>query len=72
MTRIPALQYIEQLYPKGELEDATYRFAVDVIDLCNKGASTAWNDLQQIQTVSALALWRRAEVMRWQEKLDEE
>ena len=72
MNRIQALRQIKQLYEKDQLEDATYRFAVDVIDLCNEGASNAWNDLQQIQTVCALAQWRRVQVVRLQEKLDEE
>ncbi len=72
MNQIQALQSIEELYQKGELEDATYRFAVDVIGLCNQAAGTAWENLQLIKTVSALTAWRRAEVMHWQKQLSEE
>ena len=69
MNQIQALQSIEELYQKGELEDATYRFAVDVIEICNQGAGPAWENLQLIKTGTALAAWSRAEVMRWQEQL---
>ena len=72
MNQIQGLHSIEELYKKGALEDATYRFAVDVIDLCDQAAAPAWEELQLIKTVSALTAWRRAEVMRWQEKLSEE
>ena len=72
MYQIQALQSIEELYQKRELEDATYRFAVDVIEICNQGAGPAWENLKLIKTVSALTAWTRAEVMRWQEQLREE
>ena len=69
MNQIQALQSIEERYQKGELEDATYRFAVDVIEICNQGDRRAWENLQLIKTVSALTAWSRAEVMRCQEQL---
>ena len=72
MNQIQGLHSIEELYKKGALEDATYRFAVDVIDLCDQAAAPAWEELQLIKTVSALTAWSRAEVMRWQEQLREE
>ena len=73
MNRSQALQYIEQLFEKGKLEDATYRFALDAVGyICGEASISSNEELQNFQSPEDLAHWRRIDALRWQEELDEE
>ena len=69
MNRSQALQYIEQLWGKGELEEATHRYALIVIDLiCEAGNE----ELLSCHTSEELSTWIRRDALAWQAKLSEE
>ena len=69
MNRSQALQYIEQLSEKGELEEATHRYSLIVIDLiCEAGNE----ELLSCHTPNELANWIRRDALAWQAKLSEE
>ena len=69
MNRSQALQYIKQLWGKGELEEATHRYALIVIDLISDAAS---EELSSFHTPEELSAWIRRDALAWQAKLSEE
>ena len=69
MNRSQALQHIEQLSEKGELEEATHCYALIVVDQISDAAS---EDLLSCHTPSELANWIRSDALAWQAKLSEE
>ncbi len=69
MNRSQALQYIEQLWGKGELEEATHRYALIVVDLVSDAAS---EELLHCHTPEELSAWIRRDALAWQAKLSEE
>ena len=69
MNRSQALQYIEQLSGKGELEEATHRYSQIVIDLiCEAGNE----ELLTCHTPEELSAWIRRDALAWQAKFSEE
>ena len=69
MNRSQALQYIEQLWGKGELEAATHRYALIVVDQISDDAS---EELLHCHTPEELSAWIRRDALAWQSKLSEE
>ena len=69
MNRSQALQYIEQLWGKGELEEATHRYARIVIDQISDAAS---EELLHCHTQEELSACIRRDALAWQTKLREE
>ena len=69
MNRSQALQYIEQLWGKGELEEATHRYALIVIGLLSDAGN---EELLCCQTPEELSAWIRRDALSWQAKLSEE
>ena len=69
MNRSRALQYIEQLWGKGELEEATHRYALIVVDKISVAAS---EELLHCHTPEELSTWIRRDALAWQAKLSEE
>ena len=67
--RSKALQYIEQVSGKGELEEATHRYALIVVDQISDAAS---EELLHFQTPEELSAWIRRDALAWQAKLSEE
>ena len=80
LTLTEAHAQIDDLFDQGELEDATYQCAADVIGLCFEeevgcpiAAASAREEFRAITTADELAAWRRADVKQWQEEdLDEQ
>ena len=68
MNRSQVLQNIEQLWGKGELEEATHCYALIVVDQISDAAS---EDLLSCHTPSELANWIRSDALAWQAKLSE-
>ena len=57
-------------YPKkGELEEATHRYALFIIDLISDDAP---EELLCCQTPEELSVWIRRDALTWQAKLSEE
>ena len=69
MNRSQALEHIEQLSEKGELEEATHRYVLIVIDLISDAAPEA---LMRCHTPEELSNWIRRDALTWQAKLSEE
>ena len=69
MNRLQALQYIEQLSGKGELEEATHRYALIVVDQISDAAS---EELLHCHTSEELSAWIRRDALTWQAKRSEE
>ncbi len=69
MNRSQALQYIEQLLEKGELEEATHRYALIVADLISDAGN---EQLSRCLTPEELSAWIRRDALAWQAKLSEE
>ena len=69
MNRSQALQYIEQLSGKGELEEATHRYALIVVDLISDSGN---EELLRCHTPEELSAWIRRDALAWQAKLSEE
>ena len=69
MNRSQALQYIDQLSEKGELEEATHRYALIVIGLLSDAGN---EELLCCQTPEELSAWIRRDALSWQAKLSEE
>jgi len=69
MNQSQALQSIDQLFEKEELDDATRRCAVIVIDAMSGVAN---QQLLGCHTPDELATWIRRDVLLWQEELSEE
>ena len=69
MNRSQALQHIEQLSEKGELEEATHCYALIVVDQISDAAS---EELLSCHTPNELANWIRRDALAWQAKLSEE
>ena len=69
MNRSQALQYIEQLWGKGELEAATHRYALIFVDQISDAAS---EELLCCQTPEELSVWIRRDALSWQAKLSGE
>ena len=69
MNRSQALQNIEQLLRKGELEEATHRYARIVIDQISDAAS---EELMRCHTPEELSAWIRRDALAWQAKLSEQ
>ena len=69
MNRSQALQYIKQLWGKGELEEATHRYALIVVDLISDGGN---EELLSCHTPEELSAWIRRDALAWQAKLSEE
>ena len=69
MNRSQALQYIDQLSEKGELEEATHRYALIVVDQIS---DTAPEELARCHTPEELSTWIRRDALAWQAKLSEE
>ena len=69
MNRFQAMQYIEELSEKGELEAATRRYALIVMDLiCEEDNE----ELLHCQTPEELSTWIRRDALSRQAKLSEE
>ncbi len=68
MNRSQALQHIEQLSEKGELEEATHRYALIVVDLVSDAGN---EELLRCHTPEELSAWIRRDVLTWQVKLSE-
>ena len=69
MNRSQAMQYIDQLSNNGELEEATHRYALIIVDL----NSDAGNEkLLCCQTPEDLSAWIRRDALTWQAKLSEQ
>ena len=69
MNQSQAMQYIEQLSEKGELEEATRRYSQIAIDLINDEGD---EEVLCCKTPDELATWIRRDAVAWQEKLSEE
>ena len=69
MNRSQALQYIEQLWGKGELEEATHRYALIVVDLISDAGN---EELLCCPKPEELSTWIRRDALAWQAKLSEE
>ena len=69
MNRSQALQHIEQLSEKGELEEATHCYALIVIGLLSDAEN---EELLCCQTPEELSAWIRRNALSWQAKLSEE
>ena len=69
MNRSQALQNIEQLLRKGELEEATHRYARIVIDQISDAAP---EELMRCHTPEELSAWIRRDALAWQAKLSEQ
>ena len=69
MNRSQALQYIEQLWGKGELEESTHRYALIVVDLISDAGN---EELLCCQKPEELSAWIRRDALAWQAKLSEE
>ncbi len=67
MNRSQALRYITQLSEKGELEEATHRYALIVVDLINDAVS---EELLGCHTPDELAIWIRRDALAWQAEMD--
>ena len=68
MNQSQALQYIEQLLEE-ELEEATHRYALIVIDLISDAGN---EELLRCHTPEELSAWIRRDALAWQAKLSEE
>ena len=69
MNQSQALQYIEQLWGKGELEESTHRYALIVVDLISDAGN---EELLCCQKPEELSAWIRRDALAWQAKLSEE
>ena len=69
MNRSQALQHIEQLWEKGELEEATHCYALIVIGLLSDAGN---EELVCCQIPEELSTWIRRDALTWQAKLSEE
>ena len=69
MNRSQALQHIEELSGKGELEEATHLFALIVIDHISDAAP---KELLRCHTPEELSAWIRRNALAWQAKLSKE
>ena len=69
MNRSQALQYIEQLWGKGELEEATHRYALIIVDQISDAAS---EELLNCHTSEELSAWIRRDALFWQAKVSEQ
>ena len=69
MNRSQALQYIEQLWGKGELEEATHRYALIVVDLISDAGN---EELLCCKKPEELSTWIRRDALAWQAQLSEE
>ncbi|WP_114994540.1 hypothetical protein [Synechococcus sp. UW179A] len=69
MNRSQSLQYIEQLSGNGVLEEATYRYALRVVDLISCATS---EELLRCQTSEELSAWIRRDALASQATLSEE
>ena len=69
MNRSQALQYIEQLTEKGELEEPTHRYALIVVDQISDAAP---EELMRCHTPEELSAWIRRDALAWQAKLSEQ
>ena len=68
MNRSQALQHIEQLSEKGELEEATHCYALIVIGLLSDAEN---EELLHSHTSEELSAWIRRDALTWQAKLSE-
>ena len=68
MNRSQALQYIKQLSEKGELEEATHRYALIIVDLILDEGN---EELLHCHTPEHLSAWIRRDALAWQAKLSE-
>ena len=69
MNRSQALQQIEQLSEKGELEEATHRYALIVADLISDAGN---EELLCCKKPEELSAWIRRDALTWQAKLSEQ
>ena len=69
MNRSQAQQYIEQLSEEGELEEATHRYALIVVELIGDAGN---EKLLRCQTPEELSDWIRRDALTWQATLSEE
>ena len=69
MNRSQALQYIKQLSEKGELEEATHRYALIIVDLILDEGN---EELLHCHTTERLSAWTRRDALARQAKLSEE
>ena len=69
MNRSQAQQYIEQLSEEGELEEATHRYALIVVELIGDAGN---EELLSCHTPEELSAWIRRDALAWQAKLSEE
>jgi len=69
MNRSQALQYIKQLSEKGELEEATHRYALIIVDLILDEGN---EELLHCHTTERLSAWIRRDALARQAKLSEE
>ena len=69
MNRFQARQSIEQRSEKGELEEATHRYSLIVVDLLSDAGN---EELLCCQTPEELSTWIRRDALTWQAKLSEE
>ena len=69
MDRSQAIHSVQELFDEGELEEATYHYALTVIALMSTAGNQA---LSHCQTADELALWIRKDALIWQATLNEE
>ena len=69
MNRSQVLQNIEQRLDKGELEEATHRYALIVANLIRNAGI---QELLRCHTPEELSTWIRRDALAWQAKLSEE
>ncbi len=69
MNRSQAQQYIEQLSEEGELEEATHRYALIVVELIGDAGN---EELLSCHTPKELSAWIRRDALAWQATLSEE
>ena len=69
INRSQALQYIEQLSGNGELEEATYRYALIAVDMISDAMS---EELLRCETPEELSAWIRRDTLARQVALSEE
>ena len=69
MNRSQALHDIEHSSGNGQLEEATYRYALIIVDLINDAAA---EELLHCQTSDDVSAWIRRDALDWQAKLSDE
>ena len=69
MNRSQLLRHIEQLSEKGELDEATHRYSLIVVDQISDAAS---EELLRCHIPEELSAWIRRDALAWQAKLSEE